>query len=114
MQGVNGSGKHNNWSIATDDGTNLFNVGQLAKRSGSTAIFPVIMAAVVKAVDEYGDLMRMAIACPGNDFRLGACEAPPAIVSTYLGDSMTTYLEKYMGRAPLPRLCAWPNSSVSR
>jgi len=96
FQGVNGSGKHNNWSIATDDGTNLFNVKQLAERSGSTAIFPIIMAALVKAVDSYGDLMRMAIACPGNDFRLGACEAPPAIVSTYLGESMTTYLEKYM------------------
>ena len=54
------------------------------------------MAAIVAAIDEHGDLMRMAIASPGNDFRLGACEAPPAIVSTYLGDDMTTYLEAFM------------------
>ncbi len=97
LQGVNGSGKHNNWSIGTDDGTNLFNVGQLAQRSGSTAIFPVIMAAVLKGINDFGDLMRLAIACPGNDFRLGACEAPPAIISAYLGESMTNYLESYMG-----------------
>ena len=95
FQGVNGSGKHNNWSIATDDGTNIFNVPQLAKKTGSNEIFPVIMAAVIKALDEYGDLMRMAIATPGNDFRLGACEAPPAIFTTYLGASMTEFLEKY-------------------
>merc|ERR1712151_1203205 len=57
--------------------------------------FPVVMAAVVAAVDEHGDLMRMAISSPGNDFRLGACEAPPAIVSTYLGEDMTSYLESY-------------------
>ena len=95
FQGVNGSGKHNNWSIATDNGTNLLNVGQLAKNSGSADIFPVIMSAIVKAVSENGDLMRMAIAAPGNDFRLGACEAPPAIISCYLGDDMTKYLEAY-------------------
>jgi len=95
FQGINGSGKHNNWSIATDNGTNLLNIGQLAKNSGSSEIFPVIMAAIVKAVCENGDLMRMAIASPGNDFRLGACEAPPAIVSTYLGDDMTKFLDAY-------------------
>lgn len=111
---MNGSGKHNNWSIATDDGTNILNVGQLEKASGSGDIFPILMSALVKAIDENGesvdhkpwkiaalnrkypgDLMRMAIACPGNDFRLGACEAPPAIVSTYLGDDMTTFLESF-------------------
>lgn len=92
---VNGSGKHNNWSIGTTCGTNLLNVGQLAKNSGSTEIFPVIMAAIVSAVDKHGDLMRAAIASPGNDFRLGACEAPPAIISTYLGDDLTKYLEAY-------------------
>lgn len=95
FQGVNGSGKHNNWSIATDDGTNLLNVGQLAAKSGSDQIFPVIMAAIVKAVNDNGDLMRMAIASPGNDFRLGACEAPPSIMSVYLGDDLTAYLEGY-------------------
>jgi len=94
--GVNGSGKHNNWSIGTDAGVNLLNVGQLAKSAGNDQIFPVIMAAIVKAVNDNGDLMRMAIASPGNDFRLGACEAPPAIISAYLGDDMTRYLEAYM------------------
>lgn len=96
FQGVNGSGKHNNWSLATDDGTNLLNVTQLATKTGTKEIFPVIMAAIVQAVDQYGDLMRLSIACPGNDFRLGACEAPPSIISTYLGDDMTTFLEGYM------------------
>jgi len=95
FQGVNGSGKHNNWSIATTEGVNLLNVDQLASKSGSTEIFPVIMAAIVQAIDSYGDMMRMAIASPGNDFRLGACEAPPAIVSAYLGDDMTNFLESY-------------------
>eukprot|EP01040_Poterioochromonas_malhamensis_P006851 gene6851-7387_t len=93
--GVNGSGKHNNWSIGTVDGVNLFNVNQLATASGSREIFPIIMAAVVKAVHDHGDLMRAAIASPGNDFRLGACEAPPAIISTYLGEDMTRYLDAY-------------------
>ena len=91
--GANGSGKHNNWSLATDTGVNILNVGQLAEKSGSTEIFPVVMAALIKAVDENGDLMRMAVATPGNDFRLGACEAPPAIISTYLGNDVTEYLE---------------------
>jgi len=95
FQGVNGSGKHNNWSIATNDGTNILNVGQLAKNSGKDDIFPVVMAAIIKAVDTNGDLMRMAIASPGNDFRLGACEAPPAIMSVYLGDDMTKYLDSF-------------------
>ena len=92
---VNGSGKHNNWSIATNSGVNLLNPLQLEKASGNPLAFPVVMAAVIAAVDEHGDLMRMAIASPGNDFRLGACEAPPAIVSTYLGEDMTTYLDAF-------------------
>jgi glutamine synthetase len=92
---VNGSGKHNNWSIATNSGVNLLNPAQLQKASGNDLAFPVVMAAIVAAVDEHGDLMRMAIASPGNDFRLGACEAPPAIVSTYLGDDMTNYLDAF-------------------
>lgn len=92
---VNGSGKHNNFSLGTDTGVNLLNPGQLAEASGSDAIFPVLMSAIVRAVDEHGDLMRMAIASPGNDFRLGACEAPPAIVSTYLGDDITKYLQDF-------------------
>jgi len=96
FQGVNGSGKHNNWSIGTDTGVNILNVGQLAKAANNDQIFPVIMAAIIKAVNDHGDLMRLAIASPGNDFRLGACEAPPAIISAYLGDDMTRYLEAYM------------------
>jgi glutamine synthetase len=92
---VNGSGKHNNWSIATKDGVNLLDPDECLEASGNEAAFPVVMAAVVAAVDEHGDLMRMAIASPGNDFRLGACEAPPAIVSTYLGTDMTSYLEAF-------------------
>ena len=92
---VNGSGKHNNWSIATNSGVNLLAPSQLEKASNNPLAFPVVMAAIIAAVDEHGDLMRMSIASPGNDFRLGACEAPPAIVSTYLGDDMTTYLDAF-------------------
>jgi len=96
--GVNGSGKHNNWSLAAvKDGeqTNLYNPEAVMKMSGKKELFPVIMAATVAAVDKFGDLMRMSIAPPGNDFRLGAMEAPPAVMSTYLGEQMTTYLEEF-------------------
>jgi glutamine synthetase len=96
FNGINGSGKHNNWSIATNDGVNLLSPEALIKATGNSVSFPVVMAAIVAAVDEHGDLMRMAIASPGNDFHLGACEAPPAIVSTYLGEDMTSYLEAFM------------------
>ena len=105
---INGSGKHNNWSIGTTGtkesggGVNLLNVGQLAAASGSHEIFPVLMAAIVSAVDAHGDLMRCSIATPGNDFRLGACEAPPAIVSTYLGEDMTAYLDAYRRGSDAP------------
>lgn len=95
FQGVNGSGKHNNWSLWTSTGANLLNPASINKASGNPLALPVIMAAIISAFDEYGDLLRMAIATPGNDFRLGACEAPPAIVSTYLGESMTAYLEAF-------------------
>jgi glutamine synthetase len=92
---INGSGKHNNWSLGTTDGVNLLNPKQLNAASGNHLIFPVIMAAIVAGIDEHGDLMRMSIASPGNDFRLGAMEAPPAIISTYLGEAVTTYLENF-------------------
>jgi len=92
---INGSGKHNNWSIATSDGVQLLLPKAINEATGNPHAFPVIMAAIVSAIDEHGDLMRMAISSPGNDFRLGACEAPPAIMSTYLGDDMTSYLEKF-------------------
>mmetsp|Transcript_1685 Transcript_1685/g.4138 ORF Transcript_1685/g.4138 Transcript_1685/m.4138 type:complete len:714 (-) Transcript_1685:115-2256(-) len=93
---INGSGKHNNWSIATRDGVQVLSPEDCFEASGNEHAFPVIMAALVAAVDEHGDLMRMAISSPGNDFRLGACEAPPAIISMYLGDDMTKYLEDFM------------------
>lgn len=96
FDGINGSGKHNNWSISTLEDVPLFVPKLLNEACGSDKAFPVIMAAVVAAVDTHGDLMRMSISSPGNDFRLGACEAPPAIISTYLGDDMTNYLEAFM------------------
>lgn len=92
---VNGSGKHNNWSIATEDGTMMLHPAKINAATGNPRAFAVIMSAIIAAVNEHGDLMRMAIASPGNDFRLGACEAPPAIVSTYLGDDMTFYLQHF-------------------
>jgi glutamine synthetase len=92
---VNGSGKHNNWSIATADGTQLLLPKAINAATNNEYAFPVIMAAIVAALDQHGDLLRMSISSPGNDFRLGACEAPPAIVSTYLGEDMTYYLEHF-------------------
>ncbi len=88
--GVNGSGKHNNWSICTDTGINLLDPG---KTPAENAQFLLILAAVIKAVDEYQDLLRMSVASAGNDHRLGAHEAPPAIVSIFLGDELTAILE---------------------
>ncbi len=83
--GVNGSGKHNNWSVTTNTGVNLFDPG---KTPAENTIFLVFLAAVVKGVDEYQDLLRVSVASPGNDHRLGGDEAPPAIVSMYLGDEL--------------------------
>jgi len=95
FQGINGSGKHNNFSLGTDKGLNLFNAKQMAKECTTPDAFGIVMAAVVAAVHKHGDLMRMSTATPGNDFRLGAMEAPPAIVSTYLGASLTSYLDAF-------------------
>jgi len=95
FEGINGSGKHNNWSLATATDIPLFLAGPINKACDNDQAFPIIMAAVVAALDEHGDLMRMSIASPGNDFRLGAMEAPPAIISTYLGDDLTNYLEAF-------------------
>ncbi len=83
--GVNGSGKHNNWSISTDTGKNLLNPG---KTPAENAKFLLILAAIVKAVDDYQDLMRISVAHAGNDHRLGANEAPPAIVSIFVGEEL--------------------------
>ena len=88
--GVNGSGKHNNWSISTDTGVNLLDPGKNPK---DNLRFLLFLTAVVKAVDEYQDLLRVSVASAGNDHRLGANEAPPAIVSMFLGDEITEILE---------------------
>ncbi len=88
--GVNGSGKHNNWSLQTDTGKNLLEPG---RRPWENLPFLLILAAVVKGVDEYQDLLRISVASAGNDHRLGANEAPPAIISMFLGDDLTALLE---------------------
>jgi len=94
--GVNGSGKHNNWSISTTSGAQLLNPENLAKHMGGDGkVFPLVMACIITAIDEYGDLMRLSISSPGNDYRLGAMEAPPAIISTHLGERMTKFLTDF-------------------
>ena len=90
FEGVNGSGKHNNWSISTDTGVNLLEPGDNPKDNLQFLLF---LSAVIKAVDEYQDLLRISVASAGNDHRLGANEAPPAIVSMFLGDDLTEILE---------------------
>ncbi len=87
--GVNGSGKHNNWSIGTDTGINLLSPG---KTPYENAQFLLFLAAVIQAVDDYQDLLRLSVATAGNDHRLGANEAPPAIISIFLGDELTAIL----------------------
>lgn len=87
--GVNGSGKHNNWSISTDTGKNLLEPGKLPQENAQFLLF---LAAVIKGVDEYQDLLRVSVASAGNDHRLGANEAPPAIISIFLGDELTAIL----------------------
>ena len=90
FDGVNGSGKHNNWSMATDTGKNLLSPG---KTPHENVQFLLFLTAVIKAVDDYQDLMRISVATAGNDHRLGASEAPPAIVSVFLGDELTAVLD---------------------
>jgi len=88
--GVNGSGKHNNWSMATDTGINLLSPGDTPQ---DNAQFLLFLCAVIKAVDDYQDLLRISVATAGNDHRLGANEAPPAVVSIFLGEELTAILE---------------------
>ena len=90
FEGINGSGKHNNWSIGTNDGENLLSPG---KHPSENTQFLVFLAAVIKAVDEYAEILRLSVATAGNDHRLGANEAPPAVVSIYLGDQLTEVIE---------------------
>lgn len=96
--GVNGSGKHNNWSISTDTGVNLLNPGDTPEENAQFLLF---LCAVIKAVDEYQDLLRVSVAAAGNDHRLGALEAPPAVVSMFLGDDLTKILEAVEAEKPL-------------
>ena len=90
-EGINGSGKHNNWSIGTSDGELLFKPG---KNPQDNAQFLLFLAAVIKAVDDYADILRASVATAGNDHRLGANEAPPAIISIYLGDQLAAVVDK--------------------
>ena len=100
FEGVNGSGKHNNWSLATDKGVNLLSPGATPYENAQFLLF---LCAVIKAVDDYQDLLRISVATAGNDHRLGANEAPPAVVSIFLGDELNAVLEaietdsSYMG-----------------
>ena len=94
FEGVNGSGKHNNWSLLTDTGINLLEPG---KTPSENIQFLVFLMAIIKAVDDYADLMRISVASAGNDHRLGANEAPPAIVSIFLGDELQSVLEAIEG-----------------
>ncbi len=99
--GVNGSGKHNNWSLSTDTGVNLLEPGDTPHENAQFLLF---LVAVIKAVDVYQDLLRVSIASAGNEHRLGACEAPPAIISMFLGEELTDILDSiesgsaYVGR----------------
>ncbi len=95
--GVNGSGKHNNWSIATDSGQNLLSPGETPFENAQFLLF---LCAVIKAVDDYQDLLRLSVATAGNDHRLGANEAPPAVVSIFLGDELTAVLEAIENDTP--------------
>ena len=88
--GVNGSGKHNNWSISTDTGVNLLTPGETPYENAQFLLF---LCAVIKAVDDYQDLLRLSVATAGNDHRLGANEAPPAVISIFLGDELTEILD---------------------
>ena len=95
--GVNGSGKHNNWSISTDTGVNLLKPGDTPYQN---ARFLLFLCAVIQAVDDYQDLLRLSVATAGNDHRLGANEAPPAVVSIFLGDELTAVLDAIETDAP--------------
>ena len=90
FEGINGSGKHNNWSMITDTGVNILDPG---KTPAENTQFLIFLTAVIKAVDEYADVLRISVASAGNDHRLGANEAPPAIVSVFLGDELTEVLK---------------------
>ena len=95
--GVNGSGKHNNWSIATNTGVNLLTPGDTPYENAQFLLF---LCAVIKAVDDYQDLLRLSVATAGNDHRLGANEAPPAVISIFLGDELTAIMDAIVSDTP--------------
>ncbi|MBR1905906.1 MAG: glutamine synthetase III [Clostridiales bacterium] len=97
FEGVNGSGKHNNWSISTDTGINLLDPGDTPRANASFLLF---LTAVISAVDTYQDLLRLSVASAGNDHRLGANEAPPAIISIFLGSELTEILDSIVEDRP--------------
>ncbi len=97
FEGINGSGKHNNWSLSTDNGVNLLDPGSTPAENGQFMLF---LVAVIKAVDEYQDLLRLSVASAGNDHRLGGNEAPPAIVSVYLGDELQEIVDALENNVP--------------
>lgn len=97
FEGINGSGKQNNWSISTDTGINLLEPGDTPYENAQFLLF---LTAIIKAVDEHQDLLRLAVATAGNDHRLGANEAPPAIISIFLGDELTAILESIENDTP--------------
>jgi len=97
FEGVNGSGKHNNWSLCTDSGLNLLEPGSTPEQNGQFLLF---LCAVIKAVDDYQELLRISVATAGNDHRLGAHEAPPAVVSIFLGSELTSILEAIENNTP--------------
>ena len=104
--GINGSGKHNNWSMITNTGVNLLEPG---RTPAENAQFLIFLMAVIKAVDDYADLLRISVASSGNDHRLGANEAPPAIISIFLGDELTAVLDSiendtFFGKHPLVQM----------
>ncbi len=98
FEGINGSGKHNNWSMTTDTGVNLFDAGDTP---GENAQFLLFLCAVIRAVDEYQDLLRISVASAANDHRLGAHEAPPAVVSIFLGGELMEILEAIEHNVPI-------------
>ena len=97
FEGINGSGKHNNWALSTDDGENLLDPGRTPE---ANAQFLLFLTAVIKAVDEYQDLLRISVASAGNDHRLGANEAPPAIVSIFVGDELESVIDSIVEGRP--------------
>lgn len=97
FDGINGSGKHNNWALSTDEGENLLDPGRTPK---DNAQFLFFLTAIIKAVDDYQDLLRISVASAGNDHRLGANEAPPAIVSIFVGDELESVIESIIEERP--------------